>query len=69
MPKFVFASLRGDDFESEGENVFEAYRNLCEREKDNGTLWRLFDDSRIEKAIELEGFHLWNGVAVKEVQI
>lgn len=56
MPKYLIASVRGKDFEAEGNSPEEAWLNLCEAEKDNGSLWRTKDIYRNQKAVKLEGF-------------
>lgn len=51
MKTFEFASLRGKNFRIQGETVEQAYANLVEREKDEGTLWRLHDIHMVEHCI------------------
>lgn len=56
---YTFASLRGPDFQIEvpdNTNPAEAYLLLAERERDNGSLWKLHDDYRNRMAVKLEGF-------------
>lgn len=66
MKKYLFASLRGDDFEIEGNTPEEAWQNLCEREKDNGSLWKTQDECRNRCAVEKQGFSWLGCVAYKE---
>ena len=56
MTTYIFASLRGQDFEIEGSSPIDAWNNLCEREKDEGTLWRCFDEYRNKTAVDQFGF-------------
>jgi hypothetical protein len=49
--KYEFASLRGDNFIAEGNTPEDAYKNLVEQEKDEGTLWRLSDPYLVEHCI------------------
>ena len=51
-----FATLRGNDFISDGNDVRDAYEHLCESEKDNGSLWKLGDSDRNNLAVQKEGF-------------
>lgn len=53
---YIFASLRGSDFETEGDDPLGAWYSLVDREKDNGTLWRCHDERRNRFAVEREGF-------------
>lgn len=69
--RYLFASSRGPDFESEGNSSQDAYRKLLEKEKYSGTLWRLSDPHRLKFAIKHQGFKLLaeanNQVAFKEL--
>jgi hypothetical protein len=56
MKTYLFASLRGDDFEIQGESPEDAWRNLVEKEKDNGSLWKTSDVMRNKYAVRHEGF-------------
>ena len=38
MNKYIFASLRGPDFLAYGETPEIAYQNLCDEERENGSL-------------------------------
>lgn len=72
MNTYIFASLRGNDFTSEGKDVSDAYKNLCDKEKDNGSLWKLSDIHRNKTAVEKQGFKYFkleygNSVAYKQV--
>lgn len=49
---YEFASLRGDNFKSEAGTPEEAWLIICEREKDEGTLWRAFDQFLVESCIQ-----------------
>jgi hypothetical protein len=69
MKKFTFASVRGEDFVVFEENIENAFKNLCEEEKDNGVLWRLFDFYRNSYAINNEGFIAYFDMAVKIEEI
>lgn len=53
---YRFASVRGDDFEVEGTDPEDAWKNLCHRESENSVLWRCNDPYRNESAVEHEGF-------------
>lgn len=65
--KYIFASLRGDDFVAEGETPLEAYRNLISVESENGSLWKLGDPHRNKHAVEQQGFsYLKINIAYKE---
>lgn len=66
--KYLFASLRGEDFEIEGATPQEAWENLVEREKDSGSLWKAFDPVRNRFAVEMQGFEKLGEVAYKEVK-
>lgn len=54
--KYIFASVRGDDFIAEGETPIEAYKNLIAAESENGSLWKLGDPHRNQYAVEQQGF-------------
>jgi hypothetical protein len=56
MNTFIFCSGRGKDFVIQGENAQDAWSNLVEREKDNGTLWRCHDVYCNKYAITKLGF-------------
>lgn len=58
MNTYIFASLRGADFTAYGENPEVAYENLCNEERENGSLWKLFDAYRNRCAVEKQGFSL-----------
>lgn len=58
MKTFEFASLRGDDFIAHGETAEEAWKNLVDAEKDNGSIWKTSDPLRNKCAVELQGFSL-----------
>lgn len=72
MNRYKFASVRGADFEAQGETPCDAFENLLQQEKDNGSLWRLHDPLRIKTAIAKEGFSMLkcNGysAAYKEIK-
>lgn len=68
IKKYLFASLRGKDFEIEGATPQEAWENLVEREKDSGSLWKAFDPVRNGFAVEKQGFEKLGEVAYKEVK-
>lgn len=53
---YAFASLRGDDFVISGDDPEEAWFNLCEREKNNGSLWKTSCEHRNAAAVDQEGF-------------
>ena len=61
MKNYLFASLLGDNFKINGENPWDAWFNLVQREKNNGTLWRVSDEFRNEEAVEKEGFTFLDG--------
>lgn len=70
--RYVFASLREPDFKIDvplGTSVDEAYRLLCEREMNNGTLWKLFNDYRNKTAIEKFGFQPYFSTAYKVIHV
>ena len=54
--KYIFANMRGKDFESEGASPLIAYENLCITEKDNGSLWKISDKIRNHNAVYFQGF-------------
>lgn len=56
MNRYFIASLRGSDFVAEGNTPEEAWENLCEKEKDNGSLWKTGDSHRNKTAVATEGF-------------
>jgi hypothetical protein len=60
MPKYLIASVRGKDFEAEGDTPEEAWLNLFHAEKDNGTLWRVSDVYRNQRAVRDQGFTWFN---------
>lgn len=68
MKKFMIASVRGKDFEIEGTDFANAWQNLCEREKDNGSLWKAMDSHRVKAAVERCGFTFFDGIAIKEIK-
>ena len=43
MKTYMFASLRGLDFIIDGFTPEDAWARLCEREKENGSLWKTGD--------------------------
>ena len=43
MAIYEFASLRGNSFVIEGNDAEGAWKNLCLREKENGSLWKTSD--------------------------
>jgi hypothetical protein len=53
---YEFQSVRGKNFLVEGDNPQQAWRNLVNREKDNGTLWRCSDSYCNQYAVEHCGF-------------
>lgn len=69
MPVYIFASVRGKDFEIEGNDPFDAYRSLQHREKDKGTLWRLVDEYRNRHAVLHEGFEPLIGVDLDQTPV
>lgn len=56
MNTYIFASLRGSDFIAYGETPEIAYQNLCDEERENGSLWKLFDVHRNQCAVNKQGF-------------
>lgn len=68
LKKYLFASLRGGDFQIEGSSPEDAWSRLCEREKENGSLWKAMDKHRNKLAVENEGFSWLGDVAYKEEQ-
>ena len=56
MAKYLIASVRGKDFEVEGDTPEEALLNLYKTEKDNGSLWKTKDIYRNQKAVKNQGF-------------
>ena len=56
MPKYLIATVRGKDFEAEGNTPEEAWLNLCKAEKNNGSLWKTKDIYRNQAAVNFEGF-------------
>ena len=56
MNKYIFASLRGADFIAYGETPEMAYQNLCDQERENGSLWKLNDRYRNQCAVSNQGF-------------
>lgn len=72
IKKYVFASLRGEDFEVEGVTPLDAWQNLCSREAQNGSLWKTSDKYRNEQAVKLQGFKklnlIYSWVAYKEIE-
>lgn len=56
MNAYIFASLRGPDFVAYGETPEIAYQNLCDEERENGSLWKLYDSHRNAMAVKLQGF-------------
>ena len=56
MAKYKFASLRGSDFVIEGDTPQDAWNNLCEREKNNGSLWKTQDRFRNKNAVHKQKF-------------
>ena len=68
MKKFTFASLRGADFSAVADTVEDAWKIICEEEKDNGTLWRASDSYMVEHCIRNGWKRLGSnpGVAYKE---
>lgn len=67
MKLFIFASVRGADFQSFGKDVHEAYKNLVEKEKHNGSLWKLQDKIRNQWCFD-NGWRNLNGIAYKEIK-
>jgi hypothetical protein len=68
--RYIFASLRTPEFTIDGISPEDAWKRLCEREKNNGNLWKTSDVYRNRYAVENQGFS-WltkvDGVAYKEV--
>lgn len=56
MNRYLIASVRGSDFVAEGITPQEAWKNLCEKEKDNGSLWKTGDSLRNKTAVAIECF-------------
>lgn len=54
--RYIFASLRGPDFVISGNDPEDAWIRLCEREKDNGSLWKTSCKYRNAAAVKREGF-------------
>lgn len=53
---YAFASLRGGDFQVHGTSPEDAWQYLCNREEENGVLWRTRDKYRNRAAVERQGF-------------
>lgn len=60
MAKYKFASLRGSDFVIEGDTPQDAWNKLCEREKDNGSLWKTQDLFRNKNAVQKNKYKYLN---------
>lgn len=56
MNAYFIASVRGNDFLAEGNTPDQAWRNLCDKEKDNGSLWKTSDSYRNKTAVLKQGF-------------
>lgn len=69
---YVFASVRGPDLMIDvplGTSVEDAYKLLCKREIDNGSLWKLVNNCRNKIAIEDFGFHPYSSMAYKVIHV
>jgi hypothetical protein len=64
MPIYIFASTRGNDFEIEGKSPLHALMKLRIREAEEGTLWRLNDDTYNRFAIKHRGFRYLDQMTV-----
>lgn len=56
MNTYLIASVRGNDFLAEGNTPDQAWSNLCDKEKDNGSLWKTSDSHRNKTAVLKQGF-------------
>lgn len=62
--KYIFGSVRGDDFEIEvpdGTLPVNAFLELCDRESANGTMWRLNDPYYNRAICRTQGFTRLDG--------
>lgn len=60
MPKYLIASVRGNDFHCEGENPVEAFNSITDKLIEDGQLWRTSDGHRNIASVKLEGFTLFD---------
>lgn len=67
MNSYVIASLSGADVIIDGIDFQDALNNLCEREKDNGSLVKTRDSYRNWYAVAYDGFTHFNGIAIKQI--